>query len=395
MPENAQKKPEYGTVSQIAALSVALLLYTTSMTAPALGEIIKAFPTVAPETVKMITTIPSLCMVIFSFVSGQLTSRFTIKKVILVSSVFLFIGGILPTFLNNMSLILASRIIFGIGYGMVFPLASAVITDLFDGERKKKLMGFKSGIGAAAGIVFQMLGGVLAMYDWHYSFLGFLFVIPIFLLVLAKLPETAVAAKEAEGSVGGSKKISRGTWVLTIVGFLVNMVQFSFMIDVAVVMQADKIGNSTQAGFVLTCFTIASFFVGMFYGKVAKVFSKYIMACSVLFVGLSFIILLAAPNYAIFIVASLVFGIGFGMFNPAFALAVAGSSPKPQYTALALSVYTSGVGIGQFISPYALKWMRTAFHMTAVRSDWMIAAVTLVAGSIIGLIAAATKKANA
>ena len=49
---------KYGVGVQIAALSVALLMYTTSMTTPALAEIAKAFPTAAPETVKLLSTIP-------------------------------------------------------------------------------------------------------------------------------------------------------------------------------------------------------------------------------------------------------------------------------------------------------------------------------------------------
>ena len=64
---------KYGVGVQIAALSVALLMYTTSMTTPALAEIAKAFPTAAPETVKLLSTIPSLMMVIFALVAGKLT----------------------------------------------------------------------------------------------------------------------------------------------------------------------------------------------------------------------------------------------------------------------------------------------------------------------------------
>ena len=69
---------------QIAALSVALLLYTTSMTTPALGEIAKAFPDAAPETIKLLSTIPSLMMVFFALISGKLTQYMSIKKIIII-----------------------------------------------------------------------------------------------------------------------------------------------------------------------------------------------------------------------------------------------------------------------------------------------------------------------
>ena len=43
MSEQIQPK-KYGALIQVATLSVALLMYTTSMTTPALAEIAKAFP---------------------------------------------------------------------------------------------------------------------------------------------------------------------------------------------------------------------------------------------------------------------------------------------------------------------------------------------------------------
>lgn len=83
---------------QIAALSVALLLYTTSMTTPALAEIAKAFPDAAPETIKLLSTIPSLMMVFFSLIAGRLTQYMSIKKIILIATGLIFIGGIPSAF---------------------------------------------------------------------------------------------------------------------------------------------------------------------------------------------------------------------------------------------------------------------------------------------------------
>lgn len=56
--------------------------------------------------------------------------------------------------------------------------------------------GFKSAVGAAAGMVFQMMGGMLAAYNWRFSFLGFLLVIPIALIIWFKLPDTGVKKPE-------------------------------------------------------------------------------------------------------------------------------------------------------------------------------------------------------
>ncbi|WP_406541281.1 hypothetical protein [Clostridium ljungdahlii] len=70
---------KYGLTVKVAVLTLAAMLYTTSMTTPALGEIAKAFPNVSATEVKQISTIPSLMMIIFSLVPGQL-ERFMSKR---------------------------------------------------------------------------------------------------------------------------------------------------------------------------------------------------------------------------------------------------------------------------------------------------------------------------
>lgn len=386
MATQAIKK--YGIGVQIAALSVAVLMYTSSMTTPALAEIQSAFPDAAPETIKLISTIPSLMMVFFSLVAGKLTEHISIKKVITISMILIFIGGIPSAFVGNLPFIIAMRVVFGAGYGMVFPMASAVIADLFVGDQANRLMGFKSAVGAAAGVIFQMLGGVLAAYNWRWSFLGFLLVIPIAVLVWFKLPDTGVkrVEKQSENEAVSGKKLTTMTWVFSLCCFLFNIFQFSFMTNVSMVMSADNIGTTAESSLVLSIFSGASFVIGLLYGSVAKATRKYTASIAVLIVGLAFVIMIVASSYPMFIIASIIFGIGFGMFNPAITMAVAGSAAQPQFSALAISVYTCGTGIGQFVSPYILKAIRSVFGLTSTRADWQIAAGALIVGSVIAFI---------
>ncbi|AFA49297.1 MFS transporter [Acetobacterium woodii] len=371
----------------IAALSVALLLYTTSMTTPALGEIAKAFPDAAPETVKLLASIPSLMMVFFALISGKLTQYLSIKKIITIAMILIFVGGIPSAFIGDLQFMIIMRVIFGAGYGLVFPMASAVIADLFTGDQANKIMGFKSAVGAAAGMVFQMMGGILAAYNWRYSFLGFLLVIPIALIIWFKLPDTGVKKVEKVNASGGKeKKLTTMTFVLSIACALLNLVQFSFMTNLAMIITADGIGNAAQSATVLTIFTASAFVVGMIYGNISKVLKQYSASFGALMVGLSFVVLVFANSMTMLIIGAIIFGIGFGSFNPAITMAVAKSAASPKFAAVAISIYVSGTGIGQFLSPYALKFMREALNLTSARADWQIAAVSLIVGSLVSIV---------
>ncbi|WKY45007.1 MFS transporter [Eubacteriaceae bacterium ES2] len=253
-----------------------------------MAEIAKAFPDATPETIKLLSTIPSLMLVFFSLIAGRLTQYLSIKKIILIATGLIFIGGIPSAFFGNLQFMIAMRVIFGAGYGLIFPMASAVITDLFTGTQANKLMGFKSAVGAAAGMVFQMLGGILAAYNWRYSFLGFLLVLPIAFIIWFKLPDTGVKKTVSDDvSSVKEKKLTPKTYVLTIACALLNVVQFSFMTNLAMVMTTDGIGNATQSATVLSIFTASAFVIGLLYGSLSKVLKKYSA-----FLGLCLLVLL-------------------------------------------------------------------------------------------------------
>ncbi len=369
MPES-----RYDALTKTAVLSVALLMYTTAMTTPALGEIAKAFPDVSPEKIKMIATIPSLMMVIFSFVCGQLERFLSSKKILYIALCLLFCGGIMPAFFGGVTFILLMRAVFGAGYGMVFPLASSIIADLFEGRERDKLMGFKSSVGAMAGVVFQMLGGYLAAINWRFAFLGFLLVLPIALLIWAKLPDPGI--KTLDSTANTKSRLTARTYLLSIMNAFYNILQFSFMTNIAIVLTTTGAGNATQAGVILTVFTAAAFVAGLIFGKVSLLLKRFTITLAIGCVGTAFFIMLHADSLMVFNLAAALFGMGFGLYNPDFTLKIINSAHKTAST-LALSVYVVFTGLGQFASPFVLSFATNLFNLSGPKAPWTIAAAAI------------------
>ena len=389
-----QAKPKYGVIVQATALIVALLMYTTSMTTPALSAIQEAFPDASAETVKLISSIPSLMLCIFSLVSGWMTTKLSIKKCIIISSILILVG-VLPAFTGDMTFIIFTRVVFGAGYGLIFPLASAVITDLFEGAKKDTMMGWKSAIGDLAGVVFQTLGGVLTAYSWRYAFLGFLLVIPILVMVLIFLPDTGVQSKTAGKKEG---TFTKGLVVCVIVGFLLNAVQFSFMQDMSFVVTGDGLGGALDAANVLSTFTALSFVAGLIYVLFAKAFKRFTPVVAILLVGIAFAIATVAPSLPVLFAAAAIFGLGFGFTNPALTLKAASCVTNPSKTPMAISIYVCATGVGQFLSAYILTFVTGTLGLNMTRADWQVASVAIIVGCVIGFVALAVtgkKKAEA
>ncbi|WP_371374802.1 MFS transporter [Sporomusa aerivorans] len=377
--------------TKAAVLSVALLLYTASLTTPAIGAIARAFPGVSPELVKQIAALPPLMTILGALITGQL-ERFVRKKTILYLAItieFLF-GGIIPALYGDMTFILICRAIFGLGYGLIFPLASSLVADLYEGRERDSMMGLKSAVGAAAGIVFQMIGGYLAVISWRYAFWGFLLLIPIFIVIALVLPEPVRKPKPA-ASDSAFCGLTPGTWYLSGLNLLYNIMIFSFMTNVAIVMAEGKIGNAAQAGLVLTAFTTGAFAAGLFYGRIARIAGRYTAALAVGLVGLAFLLLIRVHTYPLFVLAGIIFGLGFGIYNPALTLLVVGSA-HPSTATLAVSVYIAFQGIGQFLSPIVLLYITTALGLHGPLAAWTVAGPALLAASMVIILLTALLK---
>lgn len=94
------------------------------------------------------------------------------RRVIYVMDVAIFASGsLLVALAPSFGLLLVGRSIQGVGAGGIFPVASAVIGDVFPVERRGSALGL---IGAVFGIAFiigPILGGVLLIFGWPWLFL--------------------------------------------------------------------------------------------------------------------------------------------------------------------------------------------------------------------------------
>ncbi|EIW16628.1 MFS transporter [Pelosinus fermentans] len=376
---------QHGIMTKSAVLSIAALLYTVKMAGPALGAIKQAFPGVSPIMIQQLLTIPPMMMIVGSLVTARLQQVIPKKKILYIGILLQIICGIMPAFYGDITFMLITRVFFGLGYGMTFPLASSLIADLFEGKERDAMMGYKSAVGAAAGVVFQMLGGFLAAIDWRYNFLGLLILIPIYLMVLYKVPEPekAPVVKTATGSRFGG--ITSTTWFIYAFNMVFNILQYSFITNVALVMASEKIGGPAQAGTVLTIFTVAALIAGVFYGKISQLFKEYTLALAFAFLGAAFLVIAHYNTYEMFLLGAILYGLGFGTYNPEITIRTIKSVDKSAVT-VAMSFFVCSMGIGQFGSPF-LVYIATILGFGGPKATWMIVAPTCVALCLLMIIA--------
>ncbi len=173
-------------------LMLTLVNYVETMVIPALPKIETQFSTTA-TTVAWITSAYLIVGAIASPLFGKLGDRYGKKKVYLLSIGFYSLAVLLAGFSTNIYFLIFARAIQGLGYA-TFPLAIAIITDLFPKERVAWAQGILSATLAAGPALGLLVGSYIVQdlgwpYAFHTAFLLSIILVIISAKYIVEIPE--------------------------------------------------------------------------------------------------------------------------------------------------------------------------------------------------------------
>ncbi len=119
-----------------------------------------------------VVTIYLLTATVTGPIYGKLSDQFGRRPMLMIGvSLFLF-GSLLSGLSQEMWQLIAARGVQGLGAGAMFPIALAVIGDLFSPRERGKYQGLFGGVFALASILGPAIGGFLTdTISWHWVFL--------------------------------------------------------------------------------------------------------------------------------------------------------------------------------------------------------------------------------
>jgi len=132
--------------------------------------------------IEMIITVPSLCVALFSPFAGALGDRFGRRRLLIWSMAVYSLFGVMPYFLSDLRLILASRVVVGIVEAMLMTLSTTLIGDYYQGEARNRWLAAQTGVASASAIVVLIVAGAVGQKDWHNVFL--LYLLPLVYLAM-------------------------------------------------------------------------------------------------------------------------------------------------------------------------------------------------------------------
>lgn len=185
-PASSNTSGNKNTISNSAWITLAILgssilitMYGETMLLPAIPDIITEF-NISYNTASWILTAYLIAGAVMTPIAGKLSDIYGRKKMVLIIMIIYIIGISLGGLSSNITILIISRVIQGIGISM-FPIAFGIVRDQFPPEKLAIGVGTFSAMFAAGSVVGLAIGGSIIQYfGWRNTFFS---IMPIAILL--------------------------------------------------------------------------------------------------------------------------------------------------------------------------------------------------------------------
>ena len=157
------------------AISVFLIAFAFGLNitgiSPILGVLNEKYQQYGTSTVQLLQTLPYLLLMCGSLLIGWWTTKVSKKKIVLLGLLLVGGCGVIPFFTDSFLILFLSRLFIGFGFGIVSPLNTAIIAEVFEEKDRAAYMGLHvvgMGVGTMVG---NMLGGFLSGMGYRYFYI--------------------------------------------------------------------------------------------------------------------------------------------------------------------------------------------------------------------------------
>ncbi|CAA6803328.1 MAG: Unknown protein [uncultured Sulfurovum sp.] len=304
---------------------------------------------------KLMLTIPSIIIALFSPFAGHIVDKFGRLKPLYVGIFLFIIGGSSGFYLHDFYAILVGRAILGLGVSLIMTSSTALIGDYFSEELRHKFMAKQGLTVAMGGILFITAGGLLAQMHWSYPFAIYLIPILFVPFLLKSLYEPAKHKPAQDLEVEAKLLPVYLTAFFVMVLFYMLPTQFPYLI-------VNELGGKPQTiGFVIATAMTFNAITAMQYAKLkARLSYQQIFSLTFALFGTGLLLISQADSIAFLFFATAPIGMGFGLLlvnTNSWFLSLVPAHKRGK----ASGVLTSSLFLGQFSSPILFEPIVSAY----------------------------------
>lgn len=362
-------------VLKYSLLSASLLVGSAPAINANIPAMASAFDTIPLAMIEMLTTVPSLFLMISVLISSFIAKKIGYKQTASLGLLIVAVSGILPVFVSNFYLILISRAMLGFGIGLFNSLTVALVNSFYQGKDRAKMYGLQSAFEGAGGIFITFIAGQLLKIGWQAPFLAYAIAIPVCIVFIKFIPKVATANdisvdKNVIVEENGFKKDNIMLISFIALLFVAASLYMTMGIKVSTLITTAGYGNASDASLVIILLSLGAITAGTLFSKIIKIFKQLTPIIGLLILALAMFLIGISNSMIITFAGGFLTGFGFKIFMPYLIDRINNSQIKN--TPLATSFLLVGFNLGAFISPYSSLFMQNIALSDSLNSLFIV-----------------------
>lgn len=346
------------------------------------------------QTSLLITAFSIAAGIVIPF-AGYLSDRFGRKGVILIALGLYGIGGLVAGLAslwidNPYLLIMAGRIMQGIGAAGTAPIAMAMVGDLFDGASESRALGLLETSNGIGKVLSPIIGSLLALISWYMVFLAFPIICGVILLLFLfftkekKQERKPLPIKQYVHSIGQVFK-KHGKWLVPafFIGSICLFTLFGVLFYLSDLLEKTyKIDGVLKGGILaipLLVMSIAAYVTGLIIKKKLKLMRLFVIV-GMFLLSTSYVLATFVKGAYVLIGILVIGSVGTGMILPCLNSMIVGAVQKTErgmITSLYSGVRFIGVAVGPPVFTWLLEMSRTVMFMSIAGLSLVFAVVAI------------------
>lgn len=392
-----------GSISMLTLLAIWSISAITSLpglaVSPILGDLDKIFPHVSELEIQMLTSLPNLLIIPFVLLSGKITeSKGKIPMLILGLGIFL-LCGIMYFFASSIDALIIISCFLGIGAGLIIPLSTGLIADVFTGEYRTEQLGLSSSITNVTLVFATLIAGWLANYNWHLPFVVYL--MPLVCLVLCNylrprylkdnanlVNDTQIQTKQdvtTNSYIKPGQMINKRLLIgLMVIYFFATYVGMIVTYNLPFVIQSYHL-SSDYSGTLISILFLAIMLPGLFITKIIRILSDYALVAGFGLMAAGLFMIVFFKNIYIIGAGTFIIGFGYGIIQPLIYNKTV-LTARIQKAVLALAFVMSMNYVALVTIPFIADFFESVFHDKAAIFPFLVNAIMGMAIAVLAFV---------
>jgi len=336
-----------------------------AIVAPALPKISEHFAGI--ENIeflsKLILAISPLFLALFSPFAGNLLEKYGRKRVLIIASILYAFAGTTGFYLDNIYLILVGRALLGMTISALMSGFIVVLGDLYKGDELNKYMGIQGALMSFGGMLFLIIGGILAEISWNLPFIGYLFSLVIAVGLLFFLDETKPNNTTEIKNKPSKIVLNKDIIMLNVMAFCVMAIYLMIPTQLPfLLVKLFSLSNKEIGGY-LALWIFSSSLASISYSKVRKLLSnKQIYMFGFLIWSIGYLILFSSNSIMMILIGLFFSGVGNGYVIPNLKTELLEKVSEFQRGKQS-GLFTASLYFGQFFSPILIQPIIKSFNI--------------------------------